>query len=80
MKGQKGITLVALVITVVVMLILAGVAIAAVVDGNGLFNSTRNAANEYQLKAEAENQLLNDLKGYIDNQIQINDYKATQQP
>ena len=80
MKGQKGITLVALVITVVVMLILAGVAIAAVVDGNGLFNSTRNAANEYQLKAEEENQLLNDLKGYIDNQIQINDYKATPQP
>lgn len=78
MKGQKGITLVALVITVVVMLILAGVAIAAVVDGNGLFNSTRNAADEYQLKAEEENQLLNDLKGYIDNQIQINDYKASQ--
>lgn len=78
MKGQKGITLVALVITVVVMLILAGVAIVAVVDGNGLFNSTRNAADEYQLKAEEENQLLNDLKGYIDNQIQINDYKASQ--
>ena len=33
-EKQSGITLVALVITVVLMLILAGVAIAAVVDGN----------------------------------------------
>ncbi len=72
MKGQKGITLVALVITVVVMLILAGVAIAAVVDGNGLFNSTRDAANKYEVSAEQENQLLKQLMNYVDNQLEIN--------
>lgn len=71
MKGQKGITLVALVITVVVMLILAGVAIAAVVDGDGLFNRTRNAADIYEYESENENQLLQNLMNYVDKQIYI---------
>ena len=71
MKGQKGITLVALVITVVVMLILAGVAIAAVVDGDGLFNRTRNAADIYEHESQNENQLLQNLMNYVDKQIYI---------
>lgn len=71
MKGQKGITLVALVITVVVMLILAGVAIAAVVDGDGLFSKTRNAADIYEYESENENQLLQNLMNYVDQQIYI---------
>ena len=75
MKGQKGITLVALVITVVVMLILAGVAIAAVVDGDGLFNKTRNAAEVYEHEAQNENQLLKNLMNYID--IQMDKYNTT---
>ena len=43
-KSKKGITLIALIITVVIMLILAGVAISAVVGGDGLFDRTRYAA------------------------------------
>ena len=74
MKGQKGITLVALVITVVVMLILAGVAIAAVVDGDGLFNRTRNAADIYEREAANENKLLENLMNYID--IQMDKYNT----
>ena len=74
MKGQKGITLVALVITVVVMLILAGVAIAAVVDGDGLFSRTRNAANVYEIEAHNENELLKNLMNYID--IQMDKYNT----
>ena len=47
-KSQnKGITLVALVITVVVMLILAGVAISAIINGDGLFNRTTQAEREH---------------------------------
>lgn len=71
MKGQKGITLVALVITVVVMLILAGVAIAAVVDGDGLFNRTRDAAEAYNEAGQDENQLLHNLMNYIDQQFDL---------
>ena len=60
-EKQKGITLVALVITVVVMLILAGVAIAAVVNGDGLFDKTRQAAEKYENAAQKEADLINKL-------------------
>ncbi len=47
-KSQnKGITLVTLVITVVVMLILAGVAISAIINGEGLFNRVTQAEREH---------------------------------
>lgn len=44
MKNEKGITLVALVITIIVMLILVAVTINIATDG-GLFDTARNAAN-----------------------------------
>ena len=68
-KSEKGITLVALVITVVVMLILAGVAIAAVVNGDGLFDRTRQAAEIYENAAKNENQLLKNLIEQIDESL-----------
>ena len=43
-RNKNGITLIALIITVVIMLILAGVAISAVVGGDGLFDRTKYAA------------------------------------
>ena len=71
-ERQAGITLVALVITVVVMLILAGVAIAAVVDGDGLFSKTRQAAETYENAADKEGYMLENLMGQIDHYIQDN--------
>lgn len=69
MKGQKGITLVALVITVIVMLILAGVAISVLTSDGGLFNKTRNAANAYEISAANENKIVSNLMNYIDIQL-----------
>ena len=43
MRNQKGITLVALVITIIVLLILAGVSISLVVGQNGVLNQASNA-------------------------------------
>ena len=43
----KGITLVSLVITVILLLILAGVAITLAVDSNGLFARAGEAANKW---------------------------------
>lgn len=43
LKEQKGITLVALVITIIVLLILAGVSISLVVGNNGVLNQASNA-------------------------------------
>lgn len=46
MRGQKGITLVALVITIVVLLILALVAVNSMSETN-IINYTKNAANTW---------------------------------
>ena len=68
-KREKGITLVALVITVVVMLILVGVAIAVVVDGDGLFSKTRDAVGAYEnatrTEAEQIQTLMNEINNYL---------------
>ena len=45
MKGQKGITLVALIITIIVMLILVGVSISVALNG-GLFTKAGTAARQ----------------------------------
>lgn len=46
MKNQKGITLVALVITIVVLLILAGVTISMVMGDNGVLSNSQKAKEE----------------------------------
>ena len=51
MRNQKGITLIALVITIIVLLILAGVSIAMLTGQNGILNQATNAKDE---TAEAE--------------------------
>lgn len=56
MKEQKGITLVALVITIIVMLILVGVSVTVALKG-GLFDSAKTAADDTETAAEAENKL-----------------------
>ena len=57
MKNNKGITLVALVITIIVLLILAGVSISMVVGENGVLNRATNAAtttSEAEMKQALE--------------------------
>ena len=52
LKNNKGITLIALVITIIVLLILAGVSIAMVTGQNGILNQASRAGAETQV-AEA---------------------------
>ena len=56
MKGQKGITLVALVITIIVMLILVGVSVTVALNG-GLFTTAENAVDKTDDALKAENRL-----------------------
>ena len=56
MKNQKGITLIALVITIIVMLILVAVTITMAVNG-GLFGYAQNAARETNEAKTQEEQL-----------------------
>ena len=46
MKNNKGITLIALVITIIVLLILAGITIAMLTGDNGLLTRSQNSAND----------------------------------
>ena len=71
MKGKKGITLIALVITVIVLLILAGVTIATLTGDNGLLQKTQKAkddSTDAELKEEIQlawNKVYADY--YLDN-------------
>ena len=55
MKNKnRGVTLVALVVTIVVLLILAGVSVATLTGGNGLIDKAQVAKNETEKKEELE--------------------------
>ena len=54
MKNNKAITLIALVITIVVLIILAGVAINLTLGENGVFRKATTAQQQYQIAAAKE--------------------------
>ena len=60
--NQKAITLIALIITIIILLILAGVTINIILGENGLISLTKNAGEDYikaGLKEELETEILN---------------------
>lgn len=82
-KNAKGITLVALVVTIVMMLILVGITMVAVLGDNGVISKAKIAGNKYE-KAEIDeiqylNELSNLMHNYIskDNSESSNKYKFT---
>ncbi len=52
--NEYGVTLVALVVTIVIMLILAGVALNLALSDNGLISKTAQARSKYEIEAERE--------------------------
>lgn len=66
MKAQNGITLVALVITIIVLLILAMVTISIVMR-EGIINHANNAVRAYNAAQTNESEYLN----YAENQMDI---------
>ena len=55
LKEQKGITLVALVITIIVLLILAGVSISLAIGNRGIFTQSKESVNKYSEAQQKEN-------------------------
>ena len=66
MKKQKGITLIALVITIIVMLILVGITISVSLNG-GLFTTAKEATGETQIAQEKEELLMAALGALNEN-------------
>ena len=65
-KRNKGITLIALVVTIVILLILATVTINMTLINNGIFGRAKNAADTYKQAESNESSSLNDLATTID--------------
>ena len=66
-KKQNGITLIALVVTIIVLIILAGVSIAMLVGDNGIITQAQRAKNETEQAALEEQQGLNSLMSEFTN-------------
>ena len=67
MKKNKGITLVALVVTIIVLIILAGITLNIVLDQDGIINKTQQAAGEYENAQKEEQELLGQVEDYIEH-------------
>ena len=68
MKEEKGITLIALIITIIVMLILVAVSVAVVINSN-LIGAAEKAANGYKTAYEDEINLIEEGENLIDDYI-----------
>ena len=66
-ENIDGITLIALVISIIIMLILAGVTIGMALGENGLFKQTKKAVKTYNTSSEIENLNLSILNYNISN-------------
>ena len=64
MKEEKesGITLIALVVTVILLLILSGVILSMVLGNSGLFSRAKYAVDKYEGESNREKNLLDELE------------------
>ena len=67
LNKEKGITLIALIITIIVLLILAGVSIATITGENGLLERAKNAKEKTTISENDEKEKINSAKNVIDN-------------
>ena len=67
---QKGITLIALVITIIVLLILAGVSIATLTGENGILTRANEAKEATEQAEQDELAMLNDLNNLMGNYVE----------
>ena len=65
-KQEKGITLIALVVTIVVLLILAGVSISLVINNNGVISKAKEARDKYAEAQTNDEKQLEETSDWID--------------
>ena len=68
-KNQKGITLISLVITIIILLILAGVSLNLVLGKNGLIRRSQEAKEAYTQSQSEEAEQLNEVESWMDQYI-----------
>ena len=68
-KQEIGITLIALVVTIVVLLILAGVSVNALFGNSGIIQKAQNAQNKMNKATENDQKEINELNNWIENHV-----------
>ena len=68
-SNQTGITLIALVVTIVVLLILAGVSINAIFSENGIIKRAKDAQNKMDQATQNDLDSINELNNWIEGKI-----------
>ena len=68
-SNQTGITLIALVVTIVVLLILAGVSLNAIFSENGIIKRAQDAQNKMDEATQNDLDSINELNNWIDGKI-----------
>jgi len=68
-SNQTGITLIALVVTIVVLLILAGVSINAIFSENGIIKRAQDAQNKMDEATQNDLDSINELNNWIDGKV-----------
>ena len=68
-KQERGITLIALVVTIVVLLILAGVSISLVLNNNGVISKAKDAREQYAEAQTNDEKQLNEVSDWIDTKV-----------
>ena len=68
-KQEKGITLIALVVTIVVLLILAGVSLNAIFSDSGIIKKAQEAQNKLDEAQQKDLSSINELNTWLDNQV-----------
>ncbi len=68
-RQERGITLIALVVTIVVLLILAGVSISLVLNNNGVISKSKDARDQYAEAQTNDEKQLNEVTDWIDTKV-----------
>ena len=66
---NKGVTLISLVVTIIVLLILAGITIGTIFDDNGIIEKAQEAANATEEAAKNDQAAINGLLNEMDSII-----------
>ena len=74
MKKENGITLVALVVTIVVLIIIAGVTLSLTIGNGGIMKRAKIAVNDYASQDTKEEKHFNDLASWVDKNGRENEY------
>lgn len=71
-QEEQGITLIALIVTIIIMLILAGISIKLAIDNNGVIENAKEAKNQYEQAQTEDDSKLSDLSSIMKNKLDAN--------